>query len=69
MGEWTENDVTNMISNPIYCLRYRGAGPIVLEDLWIKAATRRIKEDRDRGAKFLRELLEHLRQAEPDIFT
>jgi hypothetical protein len=53
MSKWT--DVSNVISNPIYCLRWRGAEPINTEELWVKAATRRIKEDQDRGAKFLRE--------------
>lgn len=66
---WTEDDVTGMISNPIYCMGWRGAEPIITEELWIKAATRRIKEDQDRGAKFLRELIAHLKKAEPNIFT
>ena len=66
---WTEGDVADLIANPIYCLRYRGAEPIVTEELWLKAATRRIKEDQDRGRKFLSELLEHLRQQEPNIFA
>jgi hypothetical protein len=65
MSKWTEDDVSNMISNPIYCLRWRGAEPIITEEMWIKAATRRIKEDQDRGAKFLRELIEHLKREAP----
>ena len=69
MSKWTEADVANIISNPTYCLKWRGAGPIISEDLWIKAATERIRQDQDRGAKFLREMLAHLRRAEPDIFT
>jgi hypothetical protein len=65
---WTEDDVSNIISNPVYCMDWRGAGPIISEDLWIKAATERIRKDQDRGAKFLRELIGHLKRAEPNIF-
>jgi hypothetical protein len=64
---WTEDEVSKTISNPIYCLRWRGAEPIISEDFWIKAATVRIERDQDGGVKFLRELIEHLNREAPLI--
>ena len=32
MSKWTEDEVSKPISNPIYCLRWRGAEPIISED-------------------------------------
>jgi hypothetical protein len=54
---WTENDIRKLIANPKFCL---GDQPTITRDLWIKAATRRIKEDRDGGKSFLQDLLDHL---------
>jgi hypothetical protein len=65
MSKWTEDEVSKTISNPIYCLRWRPAEPIISEDFWIKAATVRIERDQDGGVKFLRELIEHLKREAP----
>jgi len=56
--EWSERDIRRMVANPAYCL---GGKPIIQEPLWIKAAMRRIAEDKDGGESFLRDLLENLR--------
>lgn len=59
---WTADDVTNLVSNPIYA----GIGrypAIVPEEQWIEAVAKLIKE---RGVEsVLRDILNHLRQAFP----
>lgn len=61
-GTWSEADVRNVITNPIYV----GIGPfpqVVPDDQWIAAISRLIKE---RGAaSVMKEVLRNLREAFP----
>ncbi len=62
VAEWTGDDVTKIVTNPVYT----GIGrypAMVPEDQWVQAVTKLIKE---RGATpVLRDMLKNLREAFP----
>jgi hypothetical protein len=55
----TEDDIRQILSDPIHCLRVGDREPIISEELWIRAATRAIAEE---GAEtFLRRMLDGMK--------
>jgi hypothetical protein len=56
---WTDDDIREILSDPIHCLQVGEREPIISEELWIKAAARAIKED---GAEtFLRRMIDGIK--------